>query len=665
MDMCATGFALKLFGNPRLVGPDGSDCTPRLKKAFCLLAYLALQPNGQARRERLIGLFWGDRGQEQAQGSLRHALLELRQSLDDQADGLLTADRLSVRLDTHALAVDALGMDRLLAIGTVEALLQASAGWVGELLDGVSSPGTAFDHWLQAERASRHAAILRALEEAVTEAERSGRDRDLEALARALLRVDPAHERGHRVLIDLHAREGAIGAALRQFEQCRKALAHALDIEPSAELRSHIDALRRGEASPSSPTRAIPHRTPVVAVFVQPAIGPPELVRDLSQVLEDELVTALSRYRTFSTRLIASPEQAAEAGPYLLRIGMRHDGTACRYGLRLCDTATNLQHLVEVLAFPAAADLALVLPDLTSFAHRVDHVVRTARIPPLGETAEAYDLWLAGDRMVETFSSEAFDAAIPLLNRAASADPGFARPLSGLASIELSRQQLVPGSRCDPETFAHATRLARDAIAIDPWDSHGHIIAAWAYLRQRMPEQARRHFEQARALNPDDPMTLIACAEGLAHLGSIDDAIRCGERALEIHPAPPPYFYWYLAVACTHAGAYERALTLTRLGPDTVPELVAWRAVALASSGRATEARSAGEEFFRRLGRTWGGEEPFTQERALRWLDEVVLIPDEARRRQFVDAVSRITSSRGGSVPYRHPQRTMNPILLR
>jgi DNA-binding SARP family transcriptional activator len=669
MNMLASGFALKLFGNPRLLGPDGSDRTPRLRKALCLLAYLALQPNGQARRERLIGLFWGDRGQAQAQGSLRHALLELRQSLDDQADDLLAADRLSVRLDTRALAVDALGMDRLLATGTVEALLQASAGWTGELLDGVSSPGTAFDHWLEAERASRQAAILHALEEAVTKAQRLGRERDCELLAQALLRVDPAHERGHQVLIDLHARKGAIGAALRQFEQCRKALAHTLDIEPSAELRSHVAALRRQESSSSSsPTRmgrVVPHRTPVVAVFVQPAIGPPELVRELSQVLEDELVTALSRYRAFSTRLIASPEQAAEAGPYLLRIGLRHDGTACRYGMRLCDTATNLQHLVEVLAFPAAADLAAVLPGLTGFAYRVDHVIRTARIPQLGEAAEAYDLWLAGDRMVETFSSEAFDAAIPLLNRAASADPDFARPLSGLASIELSRQQLVPGSRCDPETFAHATKLARDAIAIDPWDSHGHVIAAWAYLRQRMPEQARRHFEQARALNPDDPMTLVACAEGLAHLGSIDDSIRCGERALEIHPAPPPYFYWYLAVACTHAGAYERALTLTRLGPDTVPELVAWRAVALASSGHAVEARTAGEEFFQRLGRSWGGEEPFTRDRALRWLDEVVLIPDEGRRRQFVDAVARITSSRDGSVLYRHPQRTMNPILLR
>ncbi len=126
----------------------------------------------------------------------------------------------------------------------------------------------------------------------------------------------------------------------------------------------------------------------MVAVFVQPAIGPPELVRDLSQLLEDELVTALSRYRTFSTRLIASPDQAAE--PYLLRIGLRHDGAACRYGMRLCDTATNLQHLVEVLTFPAVPDLAAVLPGLASFAYRVDHVVRTARTPQLGETAEAW-----------------------------------------------------------------------------------------------------------------------------------------------------------------------------------------------------------------------------------------------------------------------------------
>ena len=179
-------------------------------------------------------------------------------------------------------------------------------------------------------------------------------------------------------------------------------------------------------------------------------------------------------------------------------------------------------------------------------------MVRTARIPQLGAAAEAYDLWLAGDRMVETFSSEAFDAAIPLLNRAAAADPGFARPLSGLASIELSRQQLVPGSRCDPETFAHATKLARDAIAIDPWDSHGHIIAAWAYLRQRMPEQARRHFKQARALNPDDPMTLIACAEGLAHLGSIDDAILM-RRARPRDPSGPAALFLLVPGRRLHA----------------------------------------------------------------------------------------------------------------
>ncbi|MGK9169547.1 hypothetical protein KXR53_24740 [Inquilinus limosus] len=649
MEAPASGFALRLFGDPRLIGPDGSDCTPRLRKAFCLLAFVALQPNGQARRERLVGLLWGDRDQLQAQTSLRHALLELRRTFGKSVSDVLATDRLGVRLDTRAVAVDALEIDRLLAIGTTDAVLRASAGWLGEFLGDVVAPDPAFDEWLAAERESRRSAIVRALEKAIAEAETAGRESDLEALAEALLRIDPAHEGGHRVLIDLHARKGAIGAALRQFEQCRKALARLLDVEPSAELRSHVDALRRrleeGTRQGAAPVRrTIPHRTPVVAVFAQPPIGPPELVRDLSLLLEDELVIALSRYRTFSTRLVASPEQAFEAGQYLLRTGLRHDGHICRYGMRLGDTATNLQHLAEVFTFPSVLDLASVLPLLSGFVLRIDHVIRTERRPRLGEAADAYDLWLAGDRMAETFSSEAFDAAVPLLTRAAAADPGFARPLSGLASIELSRQQLVPGMKSSAESLAHATQLARDALAIDPWDSYGHMIAAWAYLRQRMPEQARRHFEQGRALNPEDPMTLIACAEGLAHLGSIDEAIRCGERALAIHPAPPAYFYWYLAVACMHAGAHERALALAPLGPETVPELVAWRAVALASTGRAAEARAAGEEFFLRLGRNWHGEGPFTRERALQWLGEVVLIPDEGRRRQFLDAVAQITS---------------------
>ncbi|HMG50248.1 MAG TPA: BTAD domain-containing putative transcriptional regulator [Inquilinus sp.] len=650
MDPPASGFTLKLFGDPRLIGPDGQDCTPRLRKAFCLLAYIALQPNGQARRERLLGLLWGDRGQLQAQTSLRHALLELRQAFGAHLGETLASDRLGVRLNTRTVAVDALGIDALLATGTAEAVLQASAAWTGELLSDVVAPDPAFDEWLAAERESRQTAILRGLERAIADAEKAGREAVLEALAEALLRIDPAHESGHRVLIELQARRGNVAAALRQFEQCRKALARLLDAEPSAPLRSYVEALRRREKeepgkAAGAGRRTVPYRTPVVAVFAQPPIGPPELVRDLSRLLEDEFVIALSRYRTFSTQLIASPEQACEVGQYLLRTGLRHDGRICRYGMRLGDAATNLQHLAEAFTFPPILDLASVLPHLSSFAHRVDHVIRTAPRPQLGEAAEAYDLWLAGDRMAETFSREAFDAAVPLLDRAAAADPGFARPLSGLASIELSRQQLVPGMTCGAETFAHATRLARAAIAIDPWDSYGHMIAAWAYLRQRMPGQARRHFEQGLALNPEDPMTLIACAEGLAHLGSIDEAIRCGERALEIHPAPPAYFYWYLAVAYMHAGAHDRALALGQLGPETVPELVAWRAVALASSGRSAEAKAAGEEFFQRLGRNWGGQAPFTRDRALHWLGEVVLIPDEVKRRQFLDAVSQITGS--------------------
>jgi DNA-binding SARP family transcriptional activator len=59
------------------------------KKNRALLAVLALSPGMTATRERLAGLLWGDRPDEQARSSLRQSLAALRKELGDADEALL------------------------------------------------------------------------------------------------------------------------------------------------------------------------------------------------------------------------------------------------------------------------------------------------------------------------------------------------------------------------------------------------------------------------------------------------------------------------------------------------------------------------------------------------------------------------------------------------
>jgi DNA-binding SARP family transcriptional activator len=73
--------SLSLLGGFQARLEPGPALSLRTKKAQALLAYLALNPDRTHRRENLAAVFWGDRPDEHARASLRHALYELRKAL--------------------------------------------------------------------------------------------------------------------------------------------------------------------------------------------------------------------------------------------------------------------------------------------------------------------------------------------------------------------------------------------------------------------------------------------------------------------------------------------------------------------------------------------------------------------------------------------------------
>ncbi|MBL4916088.1 AfsR/SARP family transcriptional regulator [Szabonella alba] len=124
---------------------DGQDLSLRPHKSRAILAMLALAPDQRRSRRWIEERLWSDRGPQQAAGSLRQALVDLRKALGAH-DDILIADREWLSLHPGALR------------------LCPAAETGGELLEGVSVRDPAFLRWREAEhRAASGAAVVAGL----------------------------------------------------------------------------------------------------------------------------------------------------------------------------------------------------------------------------------------------------------------------------------------------------------------------------------------------------------------------------------------------------------------------------------------------------------------------------------------------------------------------
>src|SRR5688572_1100151 len=85
------------------------------RKTRALLAYLALPAGRRHTRQALVSLLWSDRGEKQAQSSLRQALVELNRALERAGSALLLKDRDTLALDPGSVDVDAAVFEQLAA----------------------------------------------------------------------------------------------------------------------------------------------------------------------------------------------------------------------------------------------------------------------------------------------------------------------------------------------------------------------------------------------------------------------------------------------------------------------------------------------------------------------------------------------------------------------
>ncbi|MCY4334962.1 MAG: hypothetical protein OXC60_09855 [Litoreibacter sp.] len=135
--MAKVKLSINLFGGFSITDEDGADLTPRATKTQALVALLATSKHYRRSRAWLQDHLWSDREAEQASGSLRQTLHDLRKTLGDAASAV-DASRTIIALTPDLIEVLPMG---------------AGPSAEAEFLAGIDFRDPEFNDWLREMRA--------------------------------------------------------------------------------------------------------------------------------------------------------------------------------------------------------------------------------------------------------------------------------------------------------------------------------------------------------------------------------------------------------------------------------------------------------------------------------------------------------------------------------
>lgn len=226
----------------------------RSKKARALLAYLAMKPDYQARREELATLFWGDNPDMQARHSLRQSLISLHRDLC-LASEILVVDREAIGLRPQFVSVDARTFLSLARSTGPEELAQAAELWRGVFLPDFALDIEEFDTWHDAEANRLAAAAAGVFDALCRNADADGDGERAIAAAERLVGLDPTREDRQRTALKLFARHRGREAALGRAKLFTDLLRSELGVIPEAATHALIEAIESGDFEPAHTPR--------------------------------------------------------------------------------------------------------------------------------------------------------------------------------------------------------------------------------------------------------------------------------------------------------------------------------------------------------------------------------------------------------------------------
>ncbi len=544
---------LRAMGSARLFGVDGTEIIISGRRTRGLLTYLALAPEQSATRERLCGLFWGDRGDEQARSSLRQCLFELNATLKAAHIDILDASRDRVALRANALESDVSLFEQAIAnhdVPTTVAMIDAMGS--ANLLDDLELGGL-FREWQDQARGRVSALMADKVIGLLDHLEGQHDWPQVKHLADAWLRRDPLEENVVASAIRADVATGARAAAQRRFNGFAALLTNELGVEPSDAVRAaleHGQPISISAVAPvlDTPIRDAPtppvNREPVLAVLAFDNLSNDAELDFFSEGISEEILQILSRTDALKVVARASSFQFRgrdkDTSKVSAALGATHllDGTVRRGGTRVRITASliNCTDLSTIWSGRFDGDLSDVfaLQDeiATAVAQGLNLIFAPARSAQKIDPT-AHDCYLRARSL--SGSPPDVEESLMLLGTAVRLAPDFAAAWGSLAMAHAVRARWI----ARPDEFAgerdSASLAATRALALDP--SAGLPLVALSLLEPEGLFAAREALlNRAMALAPCDPELLKQAADFAASVGRVEEGYHLMCQAADIDP---------------------------------------------------------------------------------------------------------------------------------
>lgn len=592
------------------------------RKARAILAFLALEQSGSASRERLASLFWSESSERHARNSLRQTLLELRRALSPWAGHVMLTGWDDIRLIPGATETDLHMALRAIENGCLLDVFPGGLPDSGLLLSGYDDLSIEFGEWVAGTRRFVQERLLRALENAWRDEARPAFER--RHLAETALRLDPLNEGACRTVMDVAARAGETGVALRAYEALYEALALQLDMEPSSATQALVAQVKMGQVTAPAPVAVhamppvAPGRTtapggiPIVAVLPPLIAGlgsemawtadamVEDLIRMLAGLREPAVISAAT-IRTLPTDGQTPMNLGRMVGAdYTVSSSIRVAGGTGRVAVELSHVASGVALWGQALPIETDNIFETLQAIAASIAHALVPQVNAAELhrglgaPP--DDLTAYHLLLQARQLIFRLDRDSLEQAGRLIEESRRRGPVYANAHATQAYWYSLR--LFQGWSPRPlDDTAALLAAARHAIQLDPF--HARALALLGHnlmmLEQRYDE-AESLVDRAVAIAPSDAEVLVSSTPTCAYAGRPDEAVRRSALAMRLSPHDPFMFRFEHFHSLAHyvAEDFDQAAfwgLRSWLGNPNFTSNLRITAAALSALGRFEEAR--------------------------------------------------------------------------
>jgi DNA-binding SARP family transcriptional activator/TolB-like protein len=592
---------------------------PPSRKVRALLAYLVMAPRPLT-REKLCELLWD--AADDPKSELRWCLSKLRSLVDMPTATRVVADREQAWIDTDALHVDAISLERdaqtALTGGSPADLQALRALFRGEFLEGLSiERAPLFDNWLAGQR-HRFGQLRQQLLERLSFVLPPQSDDRIEVL-RECIDVAPLDEATHIELVRVLLRRGLQAEAERQIHASVTRF-RSEGIDPAA-LKSAFAAVQRSASSlrPAAPTHHDPLpvrqavRTRGPALLVMPfAASTPESIADADGITSDVIfgfaklrsVSVIARGTAFSLR--GQPPTAAAAlvnAQYAASGYLRRDGRKYRVSVELVDPGSGRIVWADELSCDAADSFftppLLAARIVAGLDAEIQVIERDRALLTQPASLDAWQAYHRGLAHMFRFTSGSNREAQQFFSRAIALDPTFSRSYAGLSFTHFQNAFLLQARERERE-IALAFDTAGQALEADPNDPAAHCAVGRALWLRREHDSAVGALDRSVHLSPNYSLAHYSLAFVQCQTGDPGRAIDAADTANYLSPLDPMLFGMHGArtFALLRLGKIQEAAEFAiRAGqqPNSHVHAHAITALTLAAAGRIDEAQAERE----------------------------------------------------------------------